>query len=106
MHLQVISTNGIRCSYLADSSEFTQHQRDVFCVFSGQGVNGLRDHLNRIPEAGFSTNDDDDDQTMTGMMGALNAGDDDADGDEELEDVEGGVSFRVDDDGNTTPHEN
>lgn len=26
-------------------TEFTQHQRDVFCVFSGQGVTGLRRHL-------------------------------------------------------------
>jgi F-box and leucine-rich repeat protein GRR1 len=46
--------------------------------------------------------DDDDDQTMTGMVGAtammsataLNADDEDVDPDEELEDVgEGGVSF-------------
>jgi hypothetical protein len=27
-------------------TEFNQHQRDVFCVFSGQGVHGLRKHLN------------------------------------------------------------
>ncbi|KAL4911531.1 hypothetical protein BDW74DRAFT_164972 [Aspergillus multicolor] len=27
--------------------EFTRQQRDVFCVFSGEGVNLLRDHLNR-----------------------------------------------------------
>lgn len=27
-------------------SEFNDHQRDVFCVFSGAGVNRLRDYLN------------------------------------------------------------
>ncbi|EON63354.1 hypothetical protein W97_02581 [Coniosporium apollinis CBS 100218] len=27
-------------------SEFNEHQRDVFCVFSGAGVNRLRDYLN------------------------------------------------------------
>ncbi|GCB22090.1 SCF E3 ubiquitin ligase complex F-box protein grrA [Aspergillus awamori] len=29
-------------------SEFTHQQREVFCVFSGEGVNRLRDFLNRI----------------------------------------------------------
>lgn len=29
--------------------EFTQHQRDVFCVFSGEGVSELREHLNNQP---------------------------------------------------------
>lgn len=36
-------------SVLANSncpSEFTEHQRNVFCVFSGQGVSSLRRHLN------------------------------------------------------------
>ncbi|KAL2168874.1 hypothetical protein VTG60DRAFT_6776 [Thermothelomyces hinnuleus] len=28
--------------------EFTDHQRSVFCVFSGQGVVGLRKHFNRF----------------------------------------------------------
>ncbi|KAK4153064.1 hypothetical protein C8A00DRAFT_34246 [Chaetomidium leptoderma] len=28
--------------------EFTDHQRSVFCVFSGQGVVGLRKHFNRL----------------------------------------------------------
>ncbi|KAI9887532.1 MAG: SCF ubiquitin ligase complex subunit [Watsoniomyces obsoletus] len=28
-------------------SEFTDHQRDVFCVFSGSGVRSLREHLDR-----------------------------------------------------------
>jgi len=29
-------------------SEFTEHQRSVFCVFSGQGVVNLRKHFNRL----------------------------------------------------------
>lgn len=29
-------------------TEFTDHQRDVFCVFSGPGVSRLREHLNKI----------------------------------------------------------
>ena len=39
--------------------EFTQLQRDVFCVFSGPGVHNLRNHLDgqiQIP----NTNGDDD----------------------------------------------
>ncbi|KAL4919308.1 hypothetical protein BDW62DRAFT_209791 [Aspergillus aurantiobrunneus] len=31
----------------AAPEEFTRQQREVFCVFSGEGVNLLRDHLNR-----------------------------------------------------------
>ncbi|KAI1377101.1 RNI-like protein [Hypoxylon crocopeplum] len=30
--------------------DFTEHQRAVFCVFSGQGVTGLRHYLNTQPE--------------------------------------------------------
>ncbi|GAP92767.2 putative F-box and leucine-rich repeat protein GRR1 [Rosellinia necatrix] len=30
--------------------DFTEHQRAVFCVFSGTGVGGLRDHLNTREE--------------------------------------------------------
>ncbi|KAI2465120.1 RNI-like protein [Annulohypoxylon bovei var. microspora] len=30
--------------------DFTDHQRAVFCVFSGQGVTGLRNYLNTQPE--------------------------------------------------------
>ncbi|KAH8658797.1 SCF E3 ubiquitin ligase complex F-box protein-like protein grrA [Tricladium varicosporioides] len=82
--------------------EFTEHQRSVFCVFSGAGVTGLRRHLNHLPGHGGMEDfdqdtvgdaDADDDQTMTGLMGAtaLNADEDaDADGDEELEDADGG----------------
>ncbi|PBP19288.1 F-box domain-containing protein [Diplocarpon rosae] len=84
-------------------AEFTEHQRNVFCVFSGMGVMGLRNHLNSLEasEGGYDPMidgplDDDDDQTMTGMggttamMGATILGDDeDGDGDEELEEVDG-----------------
>ncbi|KAF8854910.1 SCF E3 ubiquitin ligase complex F-box protein-like protein grrA [Acephala macrosclerotiorum] len=89
--------------------EFTEHQRNVFCVFSGQGVMGLRSHLNKLPlnhaydPLANGPVDDDEDQTMTGtdhatlMMSAaaLNADEDDADGDEELDDADdnGGASF-------------
>jgi F-box and leucine-rich repeat protein GRR1 len=31
--------------------EFTEHQRSVFCVFSGQGVVALRRHFNRLIQA-------------------------------------------------------
>ncbi len=87
-----------------DRVEFTEHQRNVFCVFSGNGVTGLRLHLNHLDTPGTvdpaddylpqMASDGDDDQTMTGMMAgtALNA-DDDADGDEELDDGDvGGAS--------------
>jgi F-box and leucine-rich repeat protein GRR1 len=61
-------------------------------------VTGLRRHLNTIPDALGDVGDVDDDQTMTGMMGAaaLNAADEedaDADGDEELEDGDNTGSF-------------
>ncbi|KAL1838750.1 hypothetical protein VTJ49DRAFT_2248 [Mycothermus thermophilus] len=32
-------------------SEFTEHQRSVFCVFSGQGVVNLRKHLNVLAQS-------------------------------------------------------
>ncbi|KAJ5163021.1 Leucine-rich repeat cysteine-containing subtype [Penicillium coprophilum] len=69
--------------------EFTQQQRDVFCVFSGDGVNRLRDHLNRSEpsfqeevEATMYDDDeelDEDEGQMTGLMNAtvINDGDDD-----------------------------
>ncbi|KAJ5130852.1 SCF E3 ubiquitin ligase complex F-box protein GrrA [Penicillium bovifimosum] len=68
--------------------EFTQQQRDVFCVFSGDGVNRLRDHLNQSEpsfqgaEATMYDDDeelDEDEGQMTGLMNAtvINDGDDD-----------------------------
>jgi hypothetical protein len=40
---------------LADlETEFTEHQRSVFCVFSGQGVLGLRRYLNGLNHTGLT----------------------------------------------------
>jgi F-box and leucine-rich repeat protein GRR1 len=91
-------------------TEFTEHQRSVFCVFSGSGVTDLRHHLNQLGAHGVDPSvddadndylpqmngDADDDQTMTGMMGAtvLN-GDEDADADEELDDGDGSRDARA-----------
>ncbi|KAI9646008.1 SCF ubiquitin ligase complex subunit [Ciborinia camelliae] len=79
-------------------SEFSEHQRNVFCVFSGDGVNGLRTYLTRTDQIPNPDEDDvieqgmgaqiipavDDDQTMTGMMNAtaINTEENDADLDE------------------------
>jgi F-box and leucine-rich repeat protein GRR1 len=84
-------------------TEFTDHQRTVFCVFSGKGVNDLRTYLNQQnyemgdgldPRTVDEVDDADDDQTMTGMMGTtnLNADEDadaDGDGEEELDAEDG-----------------
>lgn len=80
----------------ADKTEFTEHQRNVFCVFSGKGVNDLRTYLNQqnyAMEDEFDprvVEDADDDQTMTGMMGTATLNpDEEADveveGEEELD---------------------
>lgn len=79
--------------------EFTPHQREVFCVFSGPGVVGLRRYLNTQTRnggpPGFEDDDvtltgDNDDATMTGMMEAtaLNGGEEDGEVDEELDDAD------------------
>ncbi|EDO04755.1 hypothetical protein SS1G_07238 [Sclerotinia sclerotiorum 1980 UF-70] len=85
-------------------AEFNEHQRNVFCVFSGPGVNGLRNFLVRderpisnededdiVIDQGIHAStipDADDDRTMTGMMNAtgLNNEENDADDDEVLDD--------------------
>ena len=81
----------------------------MFCVFSGTGVVGLRRHLNHTPLGEDFDRDQetvvDDDQTMTGMMGAtaINGDEDadadadaDGDNDEELDDGDGpNASFGV-----------
>jgi F-box and leucine-rich repeat protein GRR1 len=79
--------------------EFTPHQREVFCVFSGQGVTGLRRYLNQqagvrngaeFDDDEVTLTGDDDNHTMTGMMSAtaLNGGEEENEADEELEDAE------------------
>lgn len=65
--------------------EFTQQQRDVFCVFSGEGVTRLREYLNRdmVPEETEATMYDDDDELdedegqMAGLMHATGINDED-----------------------------
>lgn len=71
--------------------EFTQQQRDVFCVFSGDGVTRLREYLNKnkasYPEETEATMYDDDEELdgdgdgdegrMAGMMNAAVINDDD-----------------------------
>jgi F-box and leucine-rich repeat protein GRR1 len=49
--------------------EFTDHQRQVFCVFSGQGVGNLRRYLNDNPaneELLTMSDDEEDDETVDG----------------------------------------
>lgn len=66
--------------------EFTQQQRDVFCVFSGEGVSRLRDYFNihysAIHEGTmFDDSDDEVDEEeghVTGLMNATAINDDDA----------------------------
>jgi len=76
--------------------EFTEHQRNVFCVFSGNGVTGLRHHLNREhPHMGseldleefqaLPPSERDDDHTMTGIMNTTNMIGEEEDADEELD---------------------
>ncbi|KAJ5106669.1 hypothetical protein N7456_003344 [Penicillium angulare] len=67
--------------------EFTQQQRDVFCVFSGEGVIRLRDYLNQdisvIPDDREATMFDDGEEhdedagRMTGLMDATGINDED-----------------------------
>lgn len=66
--------------------EFTNQQREVFCVFSGEGVNRLRDYLNRtvspvrdMTEATMYDDDeelDEDEGQVTGLMHATAINDD------------------------------
>lgn len=78
------------------NQEFTDHQRNVFCVFSGDGVNRLRKYLNEDPVATYEPEgimfDDQDgeaeaDQTvqMAGMMNATGLGPDDEDMEDDVD---------------------
>ena len=80
--------------------EFTEHQRNVFCVFSGEGVNRLRNYLNenqpsKIYDTEGTMYDDRDgeegdaDQQVTGLMHATGLGADDDDMDDEVDAGEG-----------------
>ncbi|KAI9866756.1 MAG: SCF ubiquitin ligase complex subunit [Trichoglossum hirsutum] len=79
-------------------AEFTEHQRDVFCVFSGPGVNRLRNYLNQEALRFFTADtfiyeegDGDiagDEQEVAGLLGAaaLGEGGAEADGEDVDED--------------------
>lgn len=61
----------------AAPAEFNDHQREVFCVFSNEGVKKLRNHLiaqSRIeaPYDGEGTMYDDSDLDVQGIVGNLN----------------------------------
>lgn len=78
--------------------EFTDHQRTVFCVFSGDGVNRLRNYLNADPNSLYDpestmyddreVTDGDNDQQVTTLMNTADINDDD-DGEEDTEAMEG-----------------
>ena len=85
---------------LISSLEFTDHQRNVFCVFSGEGVNRLRTYLNENqPSMIYDTegtmyddhdgDDGDADQQVTGLMHATGLGADDDDMDDKVDVGEG-----------------
>ncbi|EAW08138.1 putative ubiquitin ligase complex F-box protein GRR1 [Aspergillus clavatus NRRL 1] len=67
--------------------EFTQQQREVFCVFSGEGVNRLRDYLNHRSSSGREMSEatmydddeelDEDEGQVTGLMHATVISDED-----------------------------
>ena len=76
--------------------EFTDHQRNVFRVFSGEGVDDLRNYLNENqPSVTYDTegtmyddrdgDDGDPDQQVTGLMHATGLGADDDDMDDEAD---------------------
>ena len=79
------------------NTEFTEHQRHVFCVFSGEGVNRLRNYLNESPDTLYDTEgtmyDDregesmDTDHQVVGLMHATGLNDDD---DDDMDEVDGG----------------
>lgn len=78
--------------------EFTAHQRTVFCVFSGDGVNRLRNYLNTDPQSIYDTEgtmyddreitDGDNDQQVASLMNMAGINDDE-DGEEDPEVGEG-----------------
>ncbi|KAI9843324.1 MAG: SCF ubiquitin ligase complex subunit [Sclerophora amabilis] len=84
--VQAFLRDGLTAYCRAAPDEFTDHQREVFCVFSGAGVTNLREHLNQEALAhdadGFMYEDGDDtgvdEQQVVGMIGAtaLDGGDD------------------------------
>ena len=98
VHFPSISSKSsplINC-LLISGLEFTDHQRNVFCVFSGEGVNRLRNYLNEHQHDTEGTMYDDRegeegdaDQQVTGLMHATGLGADDDDMDDEVDVGEG-----------------
>lgn len=84
-------------TYANTKPEFTEHQRHVFCVFSGEGVNRLRSYLNESPDTLYDTEgtmyddregeDMDTDHQVVGLMHATGLNDDD---DDDMDEVDGG----------------
>ncbi|MBC7996330.1 MAG: hypothetical protein IAF58_00195, partial [Leptolyngbya sp.] len=86
------SIHSVVLSLLTLIPEFTEHQRAVFCVFSSDGVNGLRNHLNQLErQASFDPDEmyqaPGDAEQNVGQAMILD--DDGADADEELDDADG-----------------
>lgn len=79
--------------YTYQQLEFTDHQRTVFCVFSGEKVNLLRKHLNdaseHYGEDGTMFDDrgeiDENDAAVATLMNATGINDDD----DEMDEVDG-----------------
>jgi len=105
--VQAFLRNDLERFCRAAPPEFNEHQRSVFCVFSGSGVTDLRAHLNRPPTHGARGRpDDDDDETMTGILTAAGGphqqllafgpgqfASEDDEGDEELDEGDGGATI-------------
>ncbi|KAL8742884.1 MAG: hypothetical protein Q9190_004706 [Brigantiaea leucoxantha] len=98
-----LSLTGVQAFFLREDlisfCQFTDHQRNMFCVFSGEGVNRLRNYLNEDPESLYNAEgtmfddregeDGDADQQVTGLLNATGLGADDDDVNEEDETGEG-----------------
>lgn len=80
-------------------SEFTEHQRTVFCVFSGDGVNRLRKYLNENSQSIYDpestmdfedreVTDGDNDQQIASLMNIQGINDEEED-DDDTEAMEG-----------------
>ena len=72
--------------------EFTEHQREVFCVFSGEGVNRLRNYLNTdrsgLQNGTMYVDEDGEDQQVAGLMNATAINDDEDMDDDSQDGVE------------------
>ena len=72
--------------------EFTEHQREVFCVFSGEGVNRLRNYLktdrSALQNGTMYVDEDGEDQQFAGLMNATAINDDEDMDDDSQDGVE------------------